>query len=193
MHIQILRWIESASYLILSYLDGLRYVLVLLSCDRVVSEGSPAPPSSLPRLPPPPSQCDAPPTVAPHQLSLSSAVWALASLCVPKNTKSLPRSIVQEQQTPPILSLFLSFFFFLSAFFSSAPICSFLASFFVSSFYPYFITFLSFLPFPFKLPALPALLSNFLVSCKPLVPPSAFLMFVCCQLVCPRGSISVWL
>lgn len=91
------------------------------------------------------------------------------------------------------LSLFfLSFFFFLSAV-SSSPICSVLASFFVSSFHPSFITFLSFLPFPFKLPALPALLSNFLISCKPLVPPSVFLMFVCCQLVCPRGSISVWL
>lgn len=155
------------SYLNLSYLAGLQYVLVPFSFDRVVSEGSPAPPPSPtspihhPTPPPSPlSQCDAPPTVAQHQLSLSSALWA--SLCVPKNTKSSPRSIVcrsnkhllfsfcpsfipsllpsfvQPSFIPSLASSFLLtlLFFFFSSF----------LAFCLSSLHPTYSNFLSFLP-----------------------------------------------
>lgn len=102
---------------------GPQYLLAPLSFDKVMSEGSPAPtrvlqsplfPSDFyctPLPPPPASLCDAPPTVAQHQLSLSSALWAPAFFLCAKNTKRSPRSIVHRsyKHLPFLLLSFLSF------------------------------------------------------------------------------------
>lgn len=124
-----IKQIKSVSYLNMSCLDGPQYVLASLSFDRVMSEGSPAPtstlppppatphqPQHLPPHPPTPSQCHAPPTVAQHERSLSSALWAPAFLCAKKHQKPAQvncyRSLKKKKKkkNPSILLSFLPSF-----------------------------------------------------------------------------------